>query len=399
MHDSRPGRPDSLARRRPCIHDMKSAPCGATLSISATFTMAASAGVVQRLINRAVTAIWPNLAGMRVLGIGYAPPFLAPFHGRAERVLAAMPAGQGVIHWPAVGPALSALTDECVLPFPDRSIDRLLLVHCLEGTADAHALLRECWRVLADGGRLLVVVTNRRGLWARAEHVPFAQGRPFSAGQLTSVLRDSLFCSNPKHDGTLRATRMVAAVWQLGGDVGRSRCALVSDVRRCGCHGSRKNRFMRRRSKPPASGPAVALSRHRDRHVQISACRGWIDLAACQNEDRLFAEEIGKAAKGTEATQAAAAVESKAGLDHHVHAPAQIDEVKYRAQVNVGAIETTLRQGCRVTGMRPPNSNVTRMRQWPKLGRDTIALRPIRRSSSNTSRGRCVACRVWLRMA
>ncbi|TAK99542.1 MAG: methyltransferase domain-containing protein [Rhodospirillaceae bacterium] len=149
--------------------------------------------LVRRLIARCLSLIWPNLTGMRVLGVGFATPYLDGLRDRAERVLAAMPAGQGAVHWPADARALVALADESALPFPDRSVDRLLLVHCLEGTAEVRLLLRECWRVLADGGRLLVVVTNRRGLWARAEQAPFALGRPFSMGQLTRLLRESLF--------------------------------------------------------------------------------------------------------------------------------------------------------------------------------------------------------------
>jgi SAM-dependent methyltransferase len=149
--------------------------------------------LARRLIYRRLKLLWPDLVGMRVLGIGYATPYLDGFRAQAERVLAAMPAGQGVMHWPSEGPALVSLTDENALPFADRSVDRLLLVQCLEGTAEVVSLLRECWRVLADGGRLLVVTTNRRGLWARAEQAPFAQGRPFSMGQLTRLLRDSLF--------------------------------------------------------------------------------------------------------------------------------------------------------------------------------------------------------------
>ena len=130
---------------------------------------------------------------MRVLGVGFAAPFLGLFQGEAERVLAAMPAGQGVMHWPNGEPNLAILADEQSLPFADRSIDRLLLVHCLEGSAQLRPFMRECWRVLADGGRLTVVVTNRRGLWARAENVPFAQGRPYSMGQIGRLLRDNLF--------------------------------------------------------------------------------------------------------------------------------------------------------------------------------------------------------------
>ncbi len=155
---------------------------------------ASSLGLLaRRLIGLRLRQVWPDLSGYRVLGIGFAAPFLGLFREEAERVLAAMPAGQGCMHWPAGNPNLVVLTDERALPFPDRSIDRLLLVHCLEGSAELRPLMREGWRVLADSGRLIVVVPNRRGLWARAEQVPFAQGRPYSMGQITRLLRDNLF--------------------------------------------------------------------------------------------------------------------------------------------------------------------------------------------------------------
>jgi SAM-dependent methyltransferase len=149
--------------------------------------------LARRLIARRIRAFWPDVVGKRVLGVGFAVPFLGPFQAEAERVLAAMPSGQGVMRWPEGTANLAVLTDEEALPFPDRSIDRLLLVHCLEGSAHVRPFMRECWRVLADGGRLVVVVTNRRGLWSRAEATPFAQGSPYSMGQTTRMLRDNLF--------------------------------------------------------------------------------------------------------------------------------------------------------------------------------------------------------------
>ena len=81
--------------------------------------------------------------------------------------LALMPAGQGVVKWPTTRPALSALVDENELPLPDSAVDRVLLVHALEMTHDPAVLLREVWRVLASGGRLLAVVPNRRGRRSR----------------------------------------------------------------------------------------------------------------------------------------------------------------------------------------------------------------------------------------
>ncbi|MCC7167689.1 MAG: methyltransferase domain-containing protein [Rhodospirillales bacterium] len=147
----------------------------------------------RRLIRIRLRALWPDLHGQTVLGLGFATPYLQPWRGEAERVLAAMPAAQGVLPWPSDGLSLSVLADETALPFPDLSIDRLLMIHVLESTEPVRALMREAWRVLKDSGRLLVVVPNRRGLWSRLERSPFANGRPYSAGQITRLLREALF--------------------------------------------------------------------------------------------------------------------------------------------------------------------------------------------------------------
>jgi SAM-dependent methyltransferase len=149
--------------------------------------------LVRRLIARQIRNIWPTTTAQRVAGVGFATPYLASFRDDAERVMAVMPAGQGVIRWPDDAPNLACLAEEFALPFPDRSIDRLLVVHCLEATAQPRHFMRECWRVLADGGRAIFVVANRRGLWSRFEPSPFAHGRPYSHSQLTRTLREGMF--------------------------------------------------------------------------------------------------------------------------------------------------------------------------------------------------------------
>jgi SAM-dependent methyltransferase len=85
------------------------------------------------------------------------------------------------------------LTDEFSLPLADAAVDRVLLVHALEMSQEADALLREVWRVLASGGRLLAVVPNRRGLWARMDTTPFGHGRPYSRAQIVQLLRETWF--------------------------------------------------------------------------------------------------------------------------------------------------------------------------------------------------------------
>jgi SAM-dependent methyltransferase len=151
-------------------------------------------GRVARLhIGRRIQAIWPDVRGLDMLGLGFATPYLGAFVGKAARVIGLMPARQGVLHWPAEGKCLTGLADEHELPLADESMDRVLVVHGLEASESMRVMLRQIWRVLAPGGRVLIVVPNRRGLWARREATPFGHGQPFSRGQLTQLLRESMF--------------------------------------------------------------------------------------------------------------------------------------------------------------------------------------------------------------
>jgi SAM-dependent methyltransferase len=104
-----------------------------------------------------------------------------------------MPAALGVLGWSPEGRNRVTLADEGELPFADYSIDRVLLIHALETTDQAGPMLKEIWRVLAGGGRLLVIAPNRRGIWARLDRTPFGSGRPYTMSQLSRLLRDEQF--------------------------------------------------------------------------------------------------------------------------------------------------------------------------------------------------------------
>jgi SAM-dependent methyltransferase len=149
--------------------------------------------VARRFVGRGIRTRFSDLRGLRVLGVGYATPYLGLFREEADRCLAFMPAVQGAIKWPTNRPDLAALVDELDMPLPDSAVDRVLLVHSLEMAHDPSALLREVWRVLAAGGRLLLVVPNRRGVWARMDTTPFGHGRPYSRSQITQLLRETWF--------------------------------------------------------------------------------------------------------------------------------------------------------------------------------------------------------------
>lgn len=150
---------------------------------------------------RRIRKLWPSLRGMRVLGMGFAAPYLRPFLPEAERVIAFLPSQLGPMGWPS-GRCLSVLGEEAATPFPDAMFDRVLLVHGLEIAEAVRPLMRQLWRVLAPEGRLLIVAPNRASLWAQVERSPFAQGRPYLRAQLDSLLRETMFTPE-RWDGAL----------------------------------------------------------------------------------------------------------------------------------------------------------------------------------------------------
>jgi SAM-dependent methyltransferase len=155
-------------------------------------------GTARRLLSQHIRSRWPSAEGLVVLGLGYAVPYLGSFRGEAARLGALMPAEQGGLVWPAHGSVRTVLVDEHRWPLADNSVDRLLMVHCLERAGgQAPALLREVWRVLAPEGRVLIVAPNRRGPWARLDATPFGHGQPYSRGQLERLLTSMWF--TPTH--------------------------------------------------------------------------------------------------------------------------------------------------------------------------------------------------------
>lgn len=158
----------------------------------------------QKAVRDQVSNVWPSAEGETVVGFGFAVPVLRPFLSQARRVIALMPGPQGVMPWPAGRPNVSVLSDETLWPLQTGHADRLILLHGLETSENAGAVLRECYRVLGPGGCALFIVPNRAGLWSSNENTPFGFGRPYSLGQLEAQLRDYDFIP----------TRHVAALFQ-----------------------------------------------------------------------------------------------------------------------------------------------------------------------------------------
>lgn len=149
-------------------------------------------GAVSRtMISRKVAQAWSTSDNLDLLVIGYATPFVGAWAARARRVVAAMPAAQGVEPWPSGAENLACLVEERSLPLRNALFDRVLAVHALEESENPIGLLRELWRVLAPSGRVILAVTARHGLWADAEATPFGHGRPYSRNQLERLLHEA----------------------------------------------------------------------------------------------------------------------------------------------------------------------------------------------------------------
>lgn len=149
--------------------------------------------MAHEMVDKRVAALWPAANGLDVLGLGHADGLLERYRAGARRVIAAAPAEQGAERWPEGERGLTALVEEERLPFADALFDRIIVRHALEEVESPHRLLREIWRVAAPEARILIIVANRGGLWARAESTPFGHGRPYTRIQLNRLLEEAMF--------------------------------------------------------------------------------------------------------------------------------------------------------------------------------------------------------------
>ena len=67
---------------------------------------------------------------------------------------------------PSSRPRAALVTDAGALPFPEASLDLVVLPHTLDLSRDPHATLREVERVLVPEGRVVISGLNPTSLWA-----------------------------------------------------------------------------------------------------------------------------------------------------------------------------------------------------------------------------------------
>ena len=144
------------------------------------------------LLSERLAESWPSLTDQRICTIGYCLPYIES-NWPGDNAMAFMPATMGVVPWPEGRENKTALVNEVHLPLADNSVDYVLIIHALEMTYDPETMMHELWRVLVPGGRVLIVVPSRSGIWARRDITPWGSGRPFSRHQLRHLLHDAGF--------------------------------------------------------------------------------------------------------------------------------------------------------------------------------------------------------------
>lgn len=143
----------------------------------------------QKILRDQALRFWPETQGLTVAGYGFAAPLLRPYLRESRRVVGLMPAPQGVMRWPAGQANVSVLCEETLWPLETGHVDRLIMMHGLETSERPGDLLDEVYRVLGPGGKVLFILPNRAGIWARADHTPFGYGRPYTIGQLETQIK------------------------------------------------------------------------------------------------------------------------------------------------------------------------------------------------------------------
>lgn len=128
-----------------------------------------------------------------ILGLGYANAYLENFLQKSDSVISVILKIFHKEQWPKNGDNRCVIADEDHLPLLQKSIDVVIIIHALEFVESPWGTMSEINRVVSKGGKILVVVPNRLGLWAKKASTPFGQGRAFTIRQLDTLMIETGF--------------------------------------------------------------------------------------------------------------------------------------------------------------------------------------------------------------
>ena len=177
---------------------------------------------------------WPDLRGQRVLGLGYAGPYLAAWRGRGALCISARTPGHRPDfsghagfspHSASVSapepfrekaPERECLVDPYALPFDDGTFDRIVLVHACREADQMVPLLRAAGRVLKDDGRMLLILPSKLGGRFRQKETPFAQDVACSRTSLRTTLGHAMLFPERRDEALFLPARQACASVRRG---------------------------------------------------------------------------------------------------------------------------------------------------------------------------------------
>ena len=145
------------------------------------------------LIDCQLKSLIPNTKKLNILGIGFTSPWLEKYISESENLFLFIPYDENIYYWPKHKKNLSCGIDQNNIPVQDLFFDIVIIFHTLEYSSNTHIFLQEVWRVLKGEGKVLILIPNRLGFWARNKNNPFGHGHPFSKSQIVNLLKINRF--------------------------------------------------------------------------------------------------------------------------------------------------------------------------------------------------------------
>ena len=187
----------------------------------------------RELIAASLLNFWPQAKDESILGIGFTTPYLEPYIAQSASTIVCMPAQQGAAYWPPSSNNRVFLSHESELPLSESSINRILLLHSVENSEQLAGMIKNIYRVLTPGGRVLAIVPNRLGLWARSSRSPFGYGRPFSMAQLRELMGEHEFTVTRSSSALFIPPTHMRIVWRFAKNIekiGKILCPFIGGV-------------------------------------------------------------------------------------------------------------------------------------------------------------------------
>jgi hypothetical protein len=146
-------------------------------------------------IENCLTSSWPReeLKDYHMLCVGFPPPGIMENSLQGESFALFSPSFLGSKKIVRKGQNMSAVGDETHLPFREGSYDRVLVFHALEYTEDETSLIEGVWKVLSPGGRIFLMVPNKKGAWKKSG-LPYPEmAKSFLFREVRSFLKKNGF--------------------------------------------------------------------------------------------------------------------------------------------------------------------------------------------------------------